>query len=233
MSESDSYSPVLLTMDSQGRITAEFQGHVIARGIDLPEGVGNILADPEQPDSKVEWKQDGASRGYVLVAHDSTFDEHELRLVATGPGAGGAKVTAYVGDDPDFPGNQGSAVLIDSNSNSSFGHTTVQNIIIVQSGNAPPGIEIGGDVNLYRVAANQLKTDDALVVTGALTMSGALDHNGTSLGFYGAAPKARQTGWTATTQNNRNADAATAIAGLQDVVQTLVADLKAYGLLAS
>lgn len=230
MSESDSYSPVLLTMDSQGRITAEFQGHVIARGIDLPEGVGNILADPEQPDSKVEWKQDGASRGYVLVAHDSTFDEHELRLVATGPGAGGAKVTAYVGDDPDFPGNQGSAVLIDSDSNSSFGHTTVQNIIIVQSGSAPPAIEIGGDVNLYRLAANTLRTDDTLSIGGGCTIAGNLDHNGGNIGFFGIAPRPRIGPYVATSQANRNADTATSTAGLQDVLQTLIADLKLYGL---
>jgi hypothetical protein len=41
-------------------------------------------------------------------------------------------------------------------------------------GTAAGGLTLGSDTNLYRSAANTLKTDDALIVTGALTLTSAL-----------------------------------------------------------
>ena len=46
----------------------------------------------------------------------------------------------------------------------------------------------GADTNLYRGAANTLKTDDGLIVTGEVEIDGALNHDGTTVGFYGTAP---------------------------------------------
>lgn len=46
-------------------------------------------------------------------------------------------------------------------------------ITISDSGAQVSGLTIGGDTNLYRSAANILKTDDALVVSGLLSVGGA------------------------------------------------------------
>jgi hypothetical protein len=50
------------------------------------------------------------------------------------------------------------------------------------------GADFSYDTNLYRSAANTLKTDDSFVI-GA-----NLDHDGSNVGFYGTAPVAKQTG---------------------------------------
>ena len=49
------------------------------------------------------------------------------------------------------------------------------------------------DTNLYRSAADTLKTDDSLIVTGSVQIDAALDHNGTTVGFYGVTPVTRPT----------------------------------------
>lgn len=48
------------------------------------------------------------------------------------------------------------------------------------------GITIGADTNLYRSAVDTLKTDDSLVI------SGALQHIGSTLGFYNTTPVVKQ-----------------------------------------
>jgi hypothetical protein len=58
------------------------------------------------------------------------------------------------------------------------------------------GLTIGADTNLYREAANILATDDKLHVVGETELDGALNHDGTTIGFFGAAPVAQSTGWT-------------------------------------
>jgi hypothetical protein len=48
------------------------------------------------------------------------------------------------------------------------------------------------DTNVYRDAADTLKTDDTLVVAGELAVDGALNHDGSTVGFYGVTPVTRQ-----------------------------------------
>lgn len=50
------------------------------------------------------------------------------------------------------------------------------------------------DTTLYRSAADVLKTDDKLHVALELEVDGALNHDGTTVGFYGTAPTTLQTG---------------------------------------
>lgn len=45
--------------------------------------------------------------------------------------------------------------------------------LALSSTSANTGLTLGGDTNLYRSAADTLKTDDALIVAGALTVSGS------------------------------------------------------------
>lgn len=73
-----------------------------------------------------------------------------------------------------------------------------------------------GDTTLYRSAADTLKTDDSLIVAGT-----ALSHTGTTVGFYGATPAARATGYTQTystatrTHSNPTASAVVTTAATQ------------------
>lgn len=68
-----------------------------------------------------------------------------------------------------------------------------------------------------------------------LTISGALNHDGTTVGLYGVAPVVRSTGWTITNDGaDRTFDAnATSIDELADVVATLIRDVAATGLIGA
>jgi len=102
-------------------------------------------------------------------------------------------------------------------------------------GTAAGGITFGTDTNLYRSAANVLKTDDKLLVTGELELDGALNHDGTTVGFYGTAPATQSTGWSATNvTTDKTFDAnATTIDELADVVGTLIDTLKTMGVIGA
>lgn len=63
----------------------------------------------------------------------------------------------------------------------------------------PGAADSGGwDTNLYRSAANVLKTDDKLLIADELELDGALNHDGTTVGFYGVTPATRPTAYTQT-----------------------------------
>ena len=55
-----------------------------------------------------------------------------------------------------------------------MGFFVIRNSVAVKGGS----VQIGADANIYRSAANVLKTDDALTVVGTLTASGAQVHTG-------------------------------------------------------
>jgi hypothetical protein len=64
-------------------------------------------------------------------------------------------------------------------------------------------------------------------------IDGVLTHQGSTLGFYGATPVARQTYTPTNVTTDRSFDAnATTLDELADVVGTLIADLQAVGLAA-
>lgn len=110
--------------------------------------------------------------------------------------------------------------------------------------NAGGTIELGPgnavfDTNLYRSAANTLKTDDSLIVAGAgLDVSGSATVTGatklgSSLAFFGTAPISKITGYNITNlTTDRTYDAnSTTINELADILGTLINDLKSYGLI--
>jgi hypothetical protein len=91
----------------------------------------------------------------------------------------------------------------------------------------------GNDVNIYRWAANILGTDDSLRVAGEANILGALNHDGSQVGFYGVAPVARSAAYSptnVTTDRSFNADSLT-VNELADVVGTLINDLKLTGII--
>lgn len=60
---------------------------------------------------------------------------------------------------------------------------TMTGLLQLPSGGAGTGgLRIGGDVDLYRSAADTLKTDDSLVVNGNLTVNGTFSGSGASGG---------------------------------------------------
>lgn len=87
------------------------------------------------------------------------------------------------------------------------------------TGVAAGGITWASDVNLYRSTANVLKTDDKLLISLDAEIDGALDHDGTTVGFYGVAPATRPTALTA-------ADATPIDATYDAVEQAVLANLR-------
>lgn len=54
-------------------------------------------------------------------------------------------------------------------------------------------LTFGTDTNLYRSAANMLKTDDKFHTASEIEIDGALNHDGTTVGFFGTTPVTQQT----------------------------------------
>jgi hypothetical protein len=147
--------------------------------------------------------------------------------VVTGTGA----ITNVIGIDVD-------ALTIGGTSNIGLRMAKANTYTIQLSdtgGTAAGGITFGTDTNLYRSAANVLKTDDKLFVTGELELDGALNHDGTTVGFFGTAPATQSTGWSATNvTTDKSFDAnATTIDELADVVGTLIDTLKTMGIIGA
>jgi hypothetical protein len=97
------------------------------------------------------------------------------------------------------------------------------------------GISIGGDTSVYRSAADTLRTPDSLVVDTDLTVSGdaTIGGAGGGVGFYGTTPVVQSSAYSVTnvtTDRTYNADSTT-INEVADVLGTLIADLKATGII--
>lgn len=95
------------------------------------------------------------------------------------------------------------------------------------------------DVRIRRGAAGEIHIDNnvggaaKLHVLGEVEVGTALRHSGTTAGFFGTAPAARAAAYTptnVTTDRAFDADA-TSLDEVADVLGTLIADLKTYGLL--
>jgi len=97
-----------------------------------------------------------------------------------------------------------------------------------------------------RVQGNSTQTSDIFVVensggtdqfsvdnTGTILINGDINHDGSNIGFFGTAPAAQAAAYTpSNVSTDRAYDAnSTTVAELADVLGTLIADLKTYGLL--
>lgn len=98
---------------------------------------------------------------------------------------------------------------------------------------AAAGIMLGGDAQWYRSASNIMRTPDSVVIDGSLELKGALNHDGANVGFFGVEPAERAAAYTPTNVTpDRAYDAdITSLDELADILGTLIADLKLYGLL--
>jgi hypothetical protein len=103
--------------------------------------------------------------------------------------------------------------------------------VFINAANGDIGVEGGGDLTIYSDAGSTQKfhVDGA---TGDTTIAGALNHDGTTVGFFGVAPATRPTTYSVTNLvTDRTYDAnATTTAELADVLGTLIADLRTMGL---
>jgi len=82
------------------------------------------------------------------------------------------------------------------------------------------------DVTLYRSAADILKTDDSLVIGAEANVVGALNHDGSTVGFYGVTPAARPSAYT---QTYSTADKTHANVTSAAVVTTAATNVAPYG----
>lgn len=79
------------------------------------------------------------------------------------------------------------------------------------------------------------QADGSVSIANTVTMSGALNHDGTTIGLYGATPVAQSTGWSATNVTpDKVFDAdSTSVDELADVLGTLITYLISRGDLAA
>jgi hypothetical protein len=86
---------------------------------------------------------------------------------------------------------------------------------------------------ISRTAGELLLTATTVRTSAELEIDGTLDHDGTTIGFFGTAPAAQAAAYTPTNvTTDRAYDAnSTTIDELADVLGTLIADLQSYGLL--
>jgi hypothetical protein len=89
------------------------------------------------------------------------------------------------------------------------------------------------DTALYRSAVSTLRTNGSVIIDQNLEIDGALNHDGTTVGFFGTAPVVQDTGWTVTNETtDKVLDAdVTTLNELADVVGTLIEQLKSYGII--
>ena len=102
--------------------------------------------------------------------------------------------------------------------------------------NNTAGLYIEGAMTATVVGENYaIWSDDGINrFDGDVRIGGALDHNGTTVGFYGVTPVVRSSAYTVTNGvTDRTYDAnATSVDELADVLATLIADLKLTGIIA-
>jgi len=102
--------------------------------------------------------------------------------------------------------------------------------------NNTAGLYIEGAMTATVVGENYaIWSDDGINrFDGEVRMGGALNHDGTTVGFYGVTPVVRSSAYTVTNATtDRSYDAnATTVDELADVLATLIADLKLTGIIA-
>lgn len=93
------------------------------------------------------------------------------------------------------------------------------------------------DGGTQRVTMNAAATvTGALLASSSVEIDGALNHDGTTVGLYGATPVVQNTGWTTFTNltPDKTCDAnATTTAELADILGTLIEALKDTGIIAA
>lgn len=118
----------------------------------------------------------------------------------------------------------------------SAGDFTVGGQLIIPTPGAVAGIVLGLDTNIYRDNPNVLRTDDSLDIGGDLRHRTAA----ANLGFFGATPAPRNTGWGAALATNfpgavsrKSLTSSYTEDNLRDLVATLIDVLRSYGLLGA
>jgi hypothetical protein len=97
-------------------------------------------------------------------------------------------------------------------------------------------LQVNGNTTLGDAGTDTVTTAGKLTVAGELELDGALNHDGTTVGFYGVTPVARSTGWTtvgnlATVKTFDSND--TTVHQVADALGTLIEALKATGIIGA
>lgn len=134
---------------------------------------------------------------YIRFRTDESVSEIDGTDLTIATGAGAGRIA--VSDADGVVGWSAGATI--GTSSVAVAKTGKTAVTIADSGAQSSGVTIGGDTNLYRSAADTLKTDDSLIV-------------GANVGFYGHAAAAKPTVSGSAGSNAALASLLTALAGL-------------------
>jgi hypothetical protein len=146
---------------------------------------------------------DDLSAYYARLGADNTF----TGVISIGSAVAGSKV-AIVG---------GTATDVQLRVRGAVGQSS--NLVSIETSGGTARFQVSPGGNLF--------------TPGDIELDGALNHDGTTIGFFGVAPAVRAAAYTPTNVTaDRAYDAnATTVDELADVLGSLIADLQLYGLL--
>lgn len=139
---SDSMVPSPITVGPDGKIGADFSGHVHAEGLDLDEQQSGALDPAPAPLSNMEWLDPNGVAQQQINGYSSGGSAHILRLFASALGANGASISMlddgadgqfFSVDLGDFAGGALSSMLL-----------TKTGFAIRVGGNARTILDVGG-----------------------------------------------------------------------------------------
>lgn len=150
---------------------------------------------------------------YGIYVTSVTGASNPLKNFAISTEAGGGKI--YLGDWTQIDGSRDQIQL------EIFGHSTQTSVIF----------RVAKDNNTTCVTVDN---NQKLYVGGEVEIDGALNHDGTTVGFYGVAPAAQSATYSGITNvsTDRAYDAnSTTLDEIADVLGTLIADLRLTGII--
>jgi hypothetical protein len=165
--------------------------------------------------------------GYLTVTKETTTANSTAYLYADGLTFtnSGSVHTLGLGRRP--PSSYGFQIQVSQNGSSDPG-----NFDIVTDSGQVEIYDADGVGNAVLTVSGDIKTTSG----GDLTVDGALNHDGSTVGFFGTTPASRPTGYTtfSNLSSDRTCDAnSTTTDELADILGTLIEDLKSLGLIAA
>jgi hypothetical protein len=187
--------------------------------------------------SSLRYNQTGT--GNVAIGYETALGVSGNSITGnTLVGAGAGRTLQAGGDDNVCLGSSSGGLLSSGYDNVLLGTRSGDNLtsgfgnIIIGHEIDASSATVSNELNIGNTITGDVSTGDVKIAND-LEIDGALNHDGTTVGFYGTTPVAQSAAYTltnVTTDRTYDADVTT-IHELADVLGTLIADLQATGLI--